>query len=224
MDDSDHPLSDPTQYRWLVGKLIYLTITRPDISYVVQLLSQFMVSPIVEHMKTANHVLRYLKSSPGEGFFLAVDSSTHLTAYCDSNWASCLMGRCSTTGYAVILGQSLISWHTKKQDIVSRSSAEAEYRAMAMTSCEITWLLTLLFDLVFTKQQLLPVELFCDNMAALHIARNPMFHECTKHIEVDCHHVRDKITASILKTAHVSTKFQLPDVFTKAILIHQFSK
>ena len=91
-----------------------------------------------------------------------------------------------------------------------------------MTSCEITWLLALLFNLGFTKQQLLPVELFCDNMAALHIARNSVFHERTKHIEVDCHYVRDKIIAGILKTVHVPTKFQLVDVFTEAIPVDQF--
>jgi len=224
MADSGQPLSDPTQYRRLVGKLICLTITRPDITYVVQLLSQFMASPTVEHMQIANHVLRYLKSCLGHGIFLATDSSTHLTTYCDSDWTSCPIGRRSTTGYAVILGQSLISWHIKKQDIISCSSAEAEYHAMEMTTCEITWLLALLFDLGFTKQQLLPVELLCDNMATLHIARNPVFHKRSKHIEVDCHYVHDKITAGILKTAHVSTMFQLADVFTNAIPVDQFSE
>jgi len=181
-----------------------------------------MSQPAIEHMKAATHVFRYLKSCPGRGILLAADSSAQITAYCDSDWASCPMGRRSTTGYAVKLGKSLISWRVKKQDIVSRSSAEAEYRAMAMTSCEITWLLALLQDLGFTKQQLLPVELFCDNMAALHIARNPVFHERTKHIEVDCHYVRDKITVGILKTAHISTKSQLADVFTKAVPVDHF--
>ena len=173
-------------------------------------------------MIAANHLLRYLKSCPGQGIFLDAMSSSHITANCDSDWASCPMGRRSTTGYAIKLGNSLISWRAKKQDIVSWSSADAEYRAMAMTSCEITWLLGLLQDLGFTKQQLLPVEMFCDNMTALHIARNPVFHGRTKHIEVDCHYVRDPITAGILKPAHVSTKFQLADVFTKAVPVDHF--
>jgi len=89
-------------------------------------------------MKAANHVLRYLKMAPGTGIRLAVDSAAHLSAYCVSDYASCPMGRKTTTGYAVQLGHSLISWRVKKQDIVSRSSTEAEYRAMAMTCCEIT--------------------------------------------------------------------------------------
>jgi len=120
---------------------------------------------------------------------LAADSVVHLLTYCDLDYASYPMGRKLTTGYVVQLGHSLISWLVKKQDIVSRSSANTEYRAMAMTCCEITWLLALFIDLGFTKDHLLHVDLYCDNQVALYIARKPMFHECAKHITVDCHYI-----------------------------------
>lgn len=123
-----------------------------------------------------------------------------------------------------MLGNSLISWRAKKQDIVSRSSAETEYRAMAMTCCEITWLVSLLQDRGFAKAQLLPVKLFCDNMAALHITKNPVFHKWTKHIKVDCHYVHDKLLAGVIKIAYIPTNVQPADVFTKAVSVDQFHK
>ncbi|KAK3036929.1 hypothetical protein RJ639_030894 [Escallonia herrerae] len=133
-------LSDPGPYRRLIGRLVYLTITRPDICYAVHVLSQFMQSPRSQHWDTALRVLRYLKAAPGQGLFLPADSPLQIYAFCDSDWASCPLTRRSVTGYFVSLGNSPISWRTKKQPTVSRSSAEAEYRSMAVTTCELTWL------------------------------------------------------------------------------------
>lgn len=155
--DMGTPLLDQEVYRRLIGKLIYLTITRPDICFTVQLLSQFMQNPTSVHMQAAKHLLRYLLSAPGQGILLASSSAAQLTAYCDSDWASCPMTRRSTTGYCILLGQSPISWKSKKQGVVSRSSAEAEYRAMALTCCEVTWLVALLKDLGISN--LGPVDL-----------------------------------------------------------------
>jgi len=114
MNESGPKLDDPNQFRRLVGKLIFLTITRLDISYSVQILNQFTISPITEHIKAANHILRYLKMASGTVIMLAADSAAHLSAYCDSDYASCPIGRKSTTGYAVQLGHSLIPWQVKK--------------------------------------------------------------------------------------------------------------
>ena len=171
--DVGTPMTDPEVYRRFIGKLIYLTVTRPDICYTVQLLSQFMQAPTSVHMQAVKHLLRYLLNSPSQGILLASDSAVQLKAYCDSDWASCPMTRRSTTGYCVLLGDSPISWKSKKEAVVSRSSAEAEYRAMALTCCEVTWLISLLKDLGITK--LKPVDLYCDNQAALYIAANPVF-------------------------------------------------
>ncbi|GJR78922.1 cysteine-rich receptor-like protein kinase 8 [Tanacetum coccineum] len=121
------PLADLEVYRRFIGKLIYLTVTRPDICYTVQLLSQFMQSPTSVHMQAVKHLLRYLLKASGQGILLAKDLAVKLKAYCDSDWASCPMTRRSTTGYCILLGDSLVSWKSKKQAVVSRFSAEAEY-------------------------------------------------------------------------------------------------
>ncbi|GJS93166.1 cysteine-rich receptor-like protein kinase 8 [Tanacetum coccineum] len=179
-----------------------------------ELLSQFMQNPTSVHMQAVKHLFRYLLNSPGQGILLANDSVVQLTAYCDSDWASCPMTRRSTTGYCILLGQSPVSWKSKKQTVVSRSSAEAEYRAMALTCCEVTWLVSLLKDLGL--KDLGPVDLKCDNKVALYIAANPVFH-ARKHIEIDCHYVRDQIKRGEVLPSYVSTKSQLADVFTKVL-------
>ncbi|CAH9109373.1 unnamed protein product [Cuscuta epithymum] len=213
--------SEPDRYRRLVGKLIYLTLTRPDICYSIHILSQFMHQPRQVHWDAAIRVLRYLKSHPGQGILLRSDSPLLLTGYCDSDWASCPLTRRSVTGYFVMLGGSPISWRTKKQVTVSRSSAEAEYRSMATLTCELLWLKGLLSSLGITTST--PIRLFCDNKAAIHIASNPVFHERTKHIELDCHFIRDHVQRGIVAPSYTSTKDQLADIFTKALGAQSFS-
>ncbi|XP_071688419.1 uncharacterized mitochondrial protein AtMg00810-like [Rutidosis leptorrhynchoides] len=220
--DLGTPLKDPELYRRLIGKLIYLTITRPAICYSVQLLSQFMQSPTSVHHQAAIHLLRYLLLAPAQGILLANKSTVELNAYCDSDWASCPMTRRLTTGYCILLGDSPMSWKSKRQSVVSRSSAEAEYRAMALTCCEVTWLVSLLKDLGL--KDLGPVDMYCDNQAAIHIAANPVFRARTKHIEVDCHFIRDQVKKGVIKPQYVHTKFQLADVFTKIVTVDQHNK
>ena len=171
-------------------------------------------------MKAASRILQYIKGTLGQGVFFPTESDLHLKVYCDVDWAGCLDTRKSLTGYCVFLGDALVSWRSKKQSIVSRSSAEAEYIAMATTTCELTWILHLLQDLHVKHDK--PVLMYCDNQAAIHIAANPMFHERSKHIEADCHIVRNKILDGALKTFYVSTKNQLADVFTKALGVESF--
>ena len=218
--DSSSPYADVPSYRRLIGRLIYLTNTIPDITYATQQLSQFLNSPTEKHCTAATRILKYLKQCPGQGLFFPRDSSLFLTGYWDADWAGCLDYRRSIFGQCFFLGKSLISWRTKKHLIVSRSSSEAEYRALGAATCELQWLLYLLQDLHVTTVKL-PV-LYCYNQSALHIAANPVFHERTKHLEIYCHLVREKLQARIMKLLPVSSNDQLADFFTKPLLPQPF--
>ena len=208
-------LTDPGKYRRLVGRLIYLTFTRPELSYVVHLLSQFMQKPRDDHWTAALRVVRYIKGCPDQGIMLSSNSNLQLTAFCDADWSACPRTRRSLSAYLVLLGDSLVSWRTKEQHTVSRSSAEAEYRSMADATCELKWLKRLLHQFGFYHPQ--PMRLFCDSQSAIHIAKNPVFHERTKHVENDCHMVRDAVQAKLLRTVHISTKNQPADLLTKPL-------
>ncbi|XP_015168762.1 uncharacterized mitochondrial protein AtMg00810-like [Solanum tuberosum] len=189
-------LSDPTYYRKLIGKPNFLTNTRMDIAYSVQHLSQFMQTPREPHLKAGYHVLRYLRQDPTIGIFISNKPDLTVSAYCDSDWAACPDSRKSVSGYLVLMGYSPISWKSKKQATVSLSSAAVEYRAVRLVVGELV---------------------FCDSQAAVHIAKNLVFHERTKHIEIDCHFVRDKLQQGLITLHHISTDSQLADIFTKAL-------
>uniref|UniRef100_A0A2N9HPR0 CCHC-type domain-containing protein n=1 Tax=Fagus sylvatica TaxID=28930 RepID=A0A2N9HPR0_FAGSY len=163
------PLSDATLYHQLVGSLVYLTVTRPDIAHAVHLVSQFLSAPHSTHYAAVIHILRYIKGDPTD--------------------------RHSTTGFCFFLGDSLISWRSKKQHIVSRSSTEAEYRALADTTSELLDLRWLLEDMGLTHSS--PTVIHCDNRSAIQIVHNDIFHERTKHIEIDCHLVCHHLSAGI---------------------------
>ncbi|GJV29132.1 putative RNA-directed DNA polymerase [Tanacetum coccineum] len=178
---------DASQYRRLIGRLLYLQATRPDITYTVNILSQFVADPQNNHLEAANRVLGYLKATPGQGILLSRAGDPVLTAYCDSDWLGCPYTRRSRTGYLLLLGGTPISWRTKKQSVVSRSSAEAEYRAMAST----------------------------------HIANNPVFHERTKHVEMDCYFVRERVESKEIIPMKISSKMQIADLLTKRLPAHQ---
>ncbi|XP_019193104.1 PREDICTED: uncharacterized protein LOC109187371 [Ipomoea nil] len=216
LNNSDGDLIDnPESYRRLVGKLLYLTNTKPDISHAVQQLSQFVDKPRSTHLIAAHRVLRYIKGSPGKGLFYSTSSEIKLQGFSDSDWANCAETRKSITSYCIYLGDNLISWKTKKQATVSRSSSEAEYRALASTVCEIQWLHYLLTDL---KVQLpTPTPLFCDNQSAIAIGENYVFHERTKHIEIDCHVVKQKVHEGLIKLMPISSQRQVAYGFTKSL-------
>lgn len=210
------------KYRRLVGKLIYLSITRPDISNSVHILAQFMQTPRETHWEAALRVVRYLKRTAGQGVLLSLSPDLRLSVYCDADWSSCPTSRRSLSAYVAMVGDSPISWRTQKQDVVSHSSAEAEYRSMAEASREIKWLRRLLRDIGSPDTE--PVRLFCDSKSAIYIATSPVFHQRTKHVESDCHQVRDSIKAGLISTVHVRTNEQLADVLTKALGRVQFEK
>ncbi|KAK6142001.1 hypothetical protein DH2020_016217 [Rehmannia glutinosa] len=213
--DCGVPLPNPDRFRRLVGRLLYLNLTRPDITFCVQQLSQFVNHPLTSHWEDATHLLRYLKGCPSLGLFYSAGGGTSLRAYSDADWAGCPDTRRSITGYCIFLGDCLISWKSKKQQTVSKSSAEAEYRALSSTVCELQWISYVAMDLHLDIPT--PIPLFCDNQAALHIVANPVFHERTKHIEIDCHITRDQFKAGFIAPQKVPSSLQLGDIFTKAL-------
>lgn len=150
-------------------------MTRPDISYAVSVVSQFMNSPCDIHWDVVVRILRYIKRAPGKGLVYTDRGHSDIVAYTNANWAGSPSDRRSTSGYCVLIGGNLISWKSKKQNVVARSSLEAEDRAMALATFELIWLKHLLQELHFSK--IGTMSIICDNQAALHIASNPGFHE-----------------------------------------------
>ncbi|GKA39421.1 uncharacterized mitochondrial protein-like protein [Tanacetum coccineum] len=183
--DSRTPLTDPSHYKTLVGKLIYLTVSISDIAFASQLLSQFSQLIVIVT-------------------------------------ATCLATRRLVTGFGIFLGNSLISWQSKKQLVVSKPSTEAEYRALADCSCEITWLNSLLQDLHIPITSL--VKVFCDNSSAIALASNPVQHARNKHIEIDCHFVRDNIKDGQILPIYIPITAHTADLLIKALHTPLFNK
>ncbi|XP_020963406.1 uncharacterized protein LOC110265017 [Arachis ipaensis] len=210
--DEGDPIPDASRYRRLIGRHMYLTISRPDITFAVVKLAQYMANPRTPHLEAVHDVLKYLKAAPGQGLLFSSKSKFHLSMYTDADWGSCLDTRRSTTGYCTFLGDSLVSWKSKKQDVVSRSSTEAEYRALANAACEVLSVISLL---KFMHVEVNSTMIFCDNISTIQMATNPTLHERSKHIEIYCHFVREKVAAGIVKLIHVPSKLQLANLLTK---------
>lgn len=212
---SGTPLSDPTEYRAVVGSLQYLSLTRPDISFPVNKLSQFMHKPTTEHWQAVKRVLRYLSGTMTRGIFLSANNTPSLHAFTDADWAGNKDDYTSTGAYIVYLGQHPIAWSSKKQTGVSRSSTEAEYRSLAATTAEVCWLQSLLSEL-HAPSPTKPV-IYCDNIGATYLAANPVFHSRMKHLALDYHFVRQFVQSGELRVSHVNSADQLADALTKPL-------
>jgi hypothetical protein len=213
------PLANPTEFKHLVRALQYYTLTRPDIAFAVNQLCQFLHSPTTTHWTVAKRVLRYLKGSINHGLYFG-KGSLHLNAYSDSDWAGNPDEKRSTTGYALFLGPCLVSWCAKKQPVVSKSSTKAEYRSLAFATAELCWLRMLFKELGLFLS--FSPTLWCDNLGALALASNPVYHVRTKHIEVDYHFIREKVVNKDVQTSHISTHEQIVDIFTKGLTTSRF--
>jgi histone deacetylase 1/2 len=207
--------ADSSQYRSIVGALQYLTLTRLDLSFSVNKVCQYLHAPTTAHWTAVKRILRYVKSTSQLGITFRKSSSTLLSAFSDADWAGCIEDRRSTGGFAIFIGPSLVSWIARKQDSVSRSSTEAEYKALANATTELIWVEALLRELGVRLYQ--KSCLWCDNLGATYLSANPVFHARTKHIEIDYHFVRERVAQNRLDIRFISTKDQIADGFTKAL-------
>ena len=218
--ESGEPV-DREQYQRLVGRLIYLSHTRPDIAFAVSVVSQFMHSPKTHHMDAVNRIIRYLKGCPGRGLLYKSSGNLQIECYTDADWAGSLDDRRSTSGYCTFVGGNIVTWRSKKQNVVARSIAEVEFRAMAHGVYEVLWLKIILMELGLFQAR--PLMMYCDNKAALDIAHNPVQHGRTKHIEIDRHFIKEKLDQGIICMHYVSSSNQLADILTKGLAEKVFS-
>ncbi|KAE8681718.1 hypothetical protein F3Y22_tig00111310pilonHSYRG00060 [Hibiscus syriacus] len=213
-------LEDATMYRQLVGSLIYLTLTRPDISYAVGVMSRYMQNPKKPHLEAVRRILRYVKNTIDYGLLYKKGEDCKLVGYCDADYAGDHDTRRSTTGYVFKLGSGTISWYSKRQPTVSLSTTEAEYRAAAMAAQESTWLIQLMNNLHQPVDY--AISLYCDNQSAIRLAGNHVFHARTKHVEVHYHFVREKVLQEEIEMRQIKTDEQIADLFTKSLSVGKF--
>jgi hypothetical protein len=190
MGDITRPY-ESTKYHSVMGALQYLTLTQPDLSFVINKVCQYLHSPTNDHWTAVKRILRYLKHTLGIGLHIRKSRSILVSAFSDADWVGCSDDRKSIRGFAMFFGSDVISWSAKKQPTVSRSSTEAEYKAMANATDAIMWIQTLLKELCISSPK--SARLWCDNMGAMYLSLNPVFHGRTKHIEVDYHFVSDQV-------------------------------
>lgn len=216
LDHSSPLLSHPAKYRSLVGGLQYLTWTKPDLSFAINLVCQFMHNPRESHFQVVKQILRYLKGSLDLGlWFSKCSTPLSINAFSDADWAGCSLDRKSTRGLCLFLGNSLISCNAKKQPTMARSSTEAEYRSLANIVAELTWICKLLVDIGLTLY--CPPKLWCENISATSLAKNPIFHAKTKHVKIDYHYIREKVLSKVVSVLFVCSQDQIADICTKSL-------
>ena len=218
----DAELTNQTQYQKLVGKLIYLSHTRPDIAYAVGVVSRFMHKPQKQHLDAVYRILRYLKGTAGKGVLYRNHGHLNLHAFTDADWGADRDSRKSTSGYFTLVGGNLVSWKSKLQKVVAMSSAEAEFRGIAKGITEVLWLRKLLKELGYKPKK--SCELYCDNMAAIRISENPVQHDRTKHVEIDRHFIKDHLDGKVVTLPFVRSEDQLADILTKAVSTQVFNQ
>jgi hypothetical protein len=212
---AEEEFKDPSLFRAVIGSLIYAsTCTRPDVSYAVCILSQFMSDPGEEHWMLAKRVLRYLKGSLGVQLVFGGDSGgTELEGFADANWGEDIVDRRSYSGYVFRIGNSLVSWRCRKQPTVAKSSTEAEYMALGSAAQECLWLRSLLAELGLAPGG--ATTIFEDNQGAAFLAQNPKINDRSKHIDISHHFIRDHIKEGRIMLQHVDSANQLADSLTK---------
>ncbi|GJT82409.1 hypothetical protein Tco_1056751 [Tanacetum coccineum] len=211
-DETDPPVNVHL-YRSMIGSLMYLTASRPDIMFAVSACSRHQVTPLTSHLNAVKKIFKYLKGQPKLGLWYPKDTLFQLEAYSDSDYAGSHGDRKSTTGGCQFLGRRLISWQCKKQTIVATSSTEAEYVAAASCCAQVLWIQNQLLDYGFNFMN---TKIFIDNQSTICIVKNPVFHQRTKHIEIRHHFIRDANEKNLIQVLKIHTDDNVADLLTKA--------
>lgn len=220
--DEDGVKVDSTFYKQIVGSLMYLTATRPDIVLVVSLISRYMECPTELHLQAAKRVLRYLKGTIELGLFYKKGGNKDLIAYTDSDYAGDRDDRKSTSGYLFMLSSGAVSWSSKKQRVVTLSTTEAEFIAAASCTCQAVWLSRILEE--HGHVQCEATTVYCDNTSSIKLSKNLVMHGRSQHIDVRFHFLRDLTRDGVVKMVHCHTQEQVADIMTKPLKLDVFLK
>ncbi len=212
---------DQSQYRSMIGSLLYLTASRPDIAFAVGVCARYQAAPKMSHLTQVKRILKYVSGTCNYGIMYSHGEDSKLVGYCDADWAGSADDRKSTSGGCFFLGNNLISWFSKKQNSVSLSTAEAEYIAAGSSCSQILWMKQMLSEYNVGQDV---ITLYCDNLSAINISKNPIQHSRTKHIDIRHHFIRDLVEENIVTLEHVTTEGQIADIFTKALDATQFER
>lgn len=211
-----------TYYKQIVGSLMYLTATRPDMMFMVSLISRYMENPTELHLQVAKRVLRYLKGTTEFGIFCQKGKDDELIAYTDNDYAGDLEDRKNTSGYVFLLSSGAVSWSSKKQPVVSLSTTEAEFIAAASCACQAVWLKRVLQMLGSNQGKTTIIH--CDSSSAIKLSKNPVMHGRSKHNDVRFHFLRELTRDGIVELEHCATHEQLADIMTKPLKLDAFQK
>ena len=210
---------DSKLYRSMIGSLLYLTASRPDLCYSVGVCARFQSDPKESHLQAVKRIIRYVNGTLDYGLWYSMDTTTDLVGYSDADWAGTIDDRKSTSGGCFYLGNNLVSWFSKKQNSISLSTAEAEYIAAGSASTQLLWMKQMLEDYGI-KQGML--TLYCDNTSAINISKNPVQHSMTKHIQIRYHFIRELVEDKTLNLEYISTENQLADIMTKTLDVKRY--
>ena len=211
---------DNTLYRSMIGSLLYLTASRPDIMYSVCVCARYQANPKITHLKAVKRIIRYVAGTCDLGIWYTKDTNTNLVGFSDSDWAGDVDDRKSTSGGCFYLGNNLVSWFSRKQNYVSLSTTESEYVAAGNCCGQLLWMKQMLDDYGLLSDTL---TMYCDNSSAIDISKNPVQHSRTKHIDIKHHFIRDLVEKNLVHIEYIATENQLADIFTKALDFERFS-
>ncbi|GJV10217.1 retrovirus-related pol polyprotein from transposon TNT 1-94 [Tanacetum coccineum] len=213
-EDTQGKAVDPTHYRGMIGTLMYLTASRPDLTFVVCMCARYQTKPTKKHLHAVKRIFKYLRGTVNRGLWYPKDSSITLTAYADADHAGCQDTRRSTSGCMQLLGDRLISWSSKRQKSTAISSTEAEYIALSGCCAQVLWMRSQLTDygLGFNK-----IPMYCDNKSAIALCCNNVQHSRSKHIDIRFHFIKEQVENGVVELYFVNTEYQLANIFTKAL-------